>query len=286
MRLLVACPHCKRQFDATGRAIGSRFRCHCGTVVRVRQPHGHSAAVVRCSSCGGPRQDGTAACAYCGADFTLHEQDLDTVCPQCLARVSDRAKFCHYCGVALVPEPLLGEKTSYACPACDGKSRLRNRQVGDVALLECGRCAGFWVVRGVFDRLIERATQNSLGPDWLLPGPQRGSRTPGRGRHGGPLYRQCPLCGKLMGRINYGRRSGVIIDSCRDHGAWFDAEELALVLDWVRSGGLAEARRQAADETARHERLAAIARQGRFRGPFTRELHQFALGAAITELFR
>jgi len=30
MRHLVACPMCKRQYDATGRDPGDRFHCHCG----------------------------------------------------------------------------------------------------------------------------------------------------------------------------------------------------------------------------------------------------------------
>ena len=30
MRLLVQCPHCKRQYNAGRRSVGSRFRCPCG----------------------------------------------------------------------------------------------------------------------------------------------------------------------------------------------------------------------------------------------------------------
>jgi len=93
VRLLVACPKCRRQYDASGWAVGSRFRCHCGDVVKVREPKRHDAAVVRCSSCGAPREERDAACRFCGADFTLHERDLHTVCPGCFARVSDSARF-------------------------------------------------------------------------------------------------------------------------------------------------------------------------------------------------
>lgn len=274
MRLLVACPQCKRQFDATGRQVGSRFRCHCGMVLTVRRPHGHDAAVVRCSSCGAPRQDGSAACTYCGTDFTVHEQDLNTVCPRCLAHISDQAKFCHHCGVALSPEALLGQKTACVCPTCGKASRLDNRQVGDVALLECRRCAGFWVSTKVFEQLIERAAHDSLGADWRLESTQQRTTTHPCIHQAGPVYRQCPFCSKLMNRTNYGRRSGVIVDACKDHGVWFDADELASILDWVRSGGLAEAQRQEADEAARKERLDEIDRHSRQHSPFTRELHE------------
>ncbi|MDH3744461.1 MAG: zf-TFIIB domain-containing protein [Acidobacteriota bacterium] len=55
------------------------------------------------------------------------------------------------------------------------------------------------------------------------------------------MYRPCPVCGKLMNRQNYGRRSGVILDSCSEHGLWFDHGELETILRWVRDGGLARA---------------------------------------------
>lgn len=51
-------------------------------------------------------------------------------------------------------------------------------------------------------------------------------------------YRQCPLCEKLMNRTNFGDRSGVIIDVCKGHGAWFQARELHDVLAFIDSGGL------------------------------------------------
>jgi hypothetical protein len=41
-----------------------------------------------------------------------------------------------------------------------------------------------------------------------------------------------------MPRKNWGQRSGVIVDVCSAHGIWFDADELAGVLRWVRDGGL------------------------------------------------
>ena len=58
-----------------------------------------------------------------------------------------------------------------------------------------------------------------------------------------PLYRPCPECGKLMHRMNFGRRSGIILDSCRPHGLWFDANELDRVVRWIHTGGESEARR-------------------------------------------
>jgi Zn-finger nucleic acid-binding protein len=58
-----------------------------------------------------------------------------------------------------------------------------------------------------------------------------------------------------MNRNNFARSSGVIIDLCKKHGVWFDAEELPRIIEFVRKGGLAHAREkekiQIADERNR-----------------------------------
>ena len=56
-----------------------------------------------------------------------------------------------------------------------------------------------------------------------------------------PRYRPCPECSVFLLRHHYGRRGGIVIDVCRKHGIWFDAEELPRILDWIRRGGLAQA---------------------------------------------
>jgi len=76
------------------------------------------------------------------------------------------------------------------------------------------------------------------------------------------MYRPCPYCKQSMNRQNFGRRSGVIVDRCRDHGLWFDAGELDAVLRWIKKGGEERAQRREAEsarEAARHERVKALA---------------------------
>lgn len=255
MRLLVECPECCRQYDATQRAVGSRFRCHCGNVVTVRQPRGHEASVVRCSSCGAARGGNeTNRCAYCHSSFTLHERDLNTVCPHCLARVSDRARFCHHCGTGLVPELDAGGETDLACPSCRDGHHLVSRQVAreKLAVLECGSCAGFWLGHDAFRLLLERAQREALPPESHAESPRDVARKFGlpagaAAPKAGPepsFYRPCPVCGDLMNRRNYGGASGVIIDQCREDGIWFDADELARILVWIRAGGVERARQK------------------------------------------
>jgi Zn-finger nucleic acid-binding protein len=57
-------------------------------------------------------------------------------------------------------------------------------------------------------------------------------------------YLSCPICRGLMNRVNFGRRSGVIVDVCRAHGTWFDAGELVTALEFVAQGGLADSLRR------------------------------------------
>jgi Zn-finger nucleic acid-binding protein len=252
MRRLVACPHCRRQVDAAGLAAGERFRCSCGALVEVPAAQPHDAAAVRCSACGAPRREGRASCSFCGADFTLHERDLDTLCPGCAARVSDRSRFCHHCGTPILPEGMAGEITDHPCPACGEDRRLRSRRLGageEISVLECNACAGLWVGREAFELLVRRARKASP-PDSEAVRAPASSVAPLLPQKG-PLYRPCPVCGVLMHRINYGRVSGVIIDLCSAHGVWFDAHELDRVLRWLREGG--EARQRFLDRMEERE---------------------------------
>jgi Zn-finger nucleic acid-binding protein len=60
-------------------------------------------------------------------------------------------------------------------------------------------------------------------------------------------FRKCPQCAGLMIRRNLGRgASGIIVDVCGEHGLWFDDDELARVIAWMRTGGLEAAREDVA----------------------------------------
>lgn len=256
MRLLVACQQCRQQYDASKLKIGARFRCNCGAVLTVTEPRGHEASVVRCSSCGAPRDERALACAHCGADFTIHETDLHAVCPQCLARISERAKFCHHCGKAIAATQMSGERTSFPCPACESESRLVNRRLGklDIAAAECQLCAGLWLGEEAFRHLTMQARENPLAEETLSTlGRAAGTTVSRQAEDGRWRYRNCPVCRRMMQRRHYARKSGVIIDICRNHGIWFDADELHRILKWIRRGGIEYARREVAKDDLRWE---------------------------------
>jgi Zn-finger nucleic acid-binding protein len=256
---LVKCSSCGRRFDATGRAPQSKFRCPCSAEVVVPEPKSHDAAVVRCGSCGSPRTNPQASsCEYCGASYTLNERDLGKICPGCFARVSTRGEFCHHCGEPLSAEMAAGETTDIACPVCGSDRQLTGRHIGGHDLLECTGCLGLWIGHESFRKLRDQAKQGNplegLAGNVVQPVGNPGSQR-------GPLYRTCPVCDSMMNRRNFGSGSGVIIDYCKDHGVWFDAEELTNILRWVRDGGLEHERDSGnlwRDEPAKKERKRAM----------------------------
>jgi Zn-finger nucleic acid-binding protein len=281
MRLVVACPSCRRRYDASERRPGSRYRCSCGGVLAVPATAlAHDAAVVRCSACGAPRSGQERSCRYCSSDFTLHERDLDTLCPQCMTRVSGKGRFCHSCATPLLLSQAAAAPSAHPCPACGDGTSLSSRRLGseDAAILECRICAGLWLEKEVFELLAARA-RTGRAPD--LPGPvvpagpaEESDLAPVAARKvpaaepapagtdsaagGARLYRPCGVCGALMNRRNYGRRSGVILDICTEHGVWFDSDELQRLLRWIRDGGEEKAQALLAEQeraAARHDKL-------------------------------
>lgn len=250
MRVLVACTACKRQFDASAREPGSQFHCTCGEVIETPRPRGHDASVVRCSSCGAPCEGDASSCRFCGSELTLHERDLHTVCPGCFARISDRAKFCHHCAIPIAPQGTVGELVTETCPVCSEDRKLVSRTLGGraVTVLECGSCAGLWLGKDVF-RVLEAEARSQATT--LLDARKKPEPPPLPAAQQGPAYRPCVVCGQLMHRQNYGRRSGVILDLCHEHGLWFDAGELDHALRWVRAGWLRHAERS--EDEARKE---------------------------------
>nr|WP_281412593.1 zf-TFIIB domain-containing protein [Geomobilimonas luticola] len=76
----------------------------------------------------------------------------------------------------------------------------------------------------------------------------------------GVSYVKCPVCAKIMNRINFGTKSGVIVDRCKEHGVWLDGGELRHLFEWMKAGGKLldqerqEERKKAEAEREREER--------------------------------
>ncbi len=200
------------------------------------------AQVARCGSCGAPIPPDAVQCPYC------QSQVATLACPKCLGLVPVTARHCPRCGSAV--EVREHGPTGLQCPEC--RDALVKAAVGGIELDQCRRCGGVWLDRGLFERIAadreERGTV--LG---ALPGDQ----AKGAVAAGSVRYRPCPACGKLMNRTNYGRISGVVLDTCKDHGLWFDKDELRRVLEFIQKGGLDKSRERQIQELEDKKRLAA-----------------------------
>jgi Zn-finger nucleic acid-binding protein len=234
--LLIACTSCHRQYDVSGMKRGDRVRCQCGELMLVPEQGPHVARIIHCSSCGGKLQAKATRCEYCGGEITVNERNLGPACPECFARLRAGAGFCSECGVKIEPEALRAIRASARCPRCKGSLLLR--EVSGGHLTECGGCGGIWLDSKQFERILQEKDATSIGGILARSRPETRDDSDEKVR-----YIPCPICGNLMNRKNFASCSGVIIDWCRGHGFWFDGDELEKVIDFIRSGGLAEARR-------------------------------------------
>lgn len=163
------------------------------------------------------------------------------------------AKHCPGCGLALHgaaprPEEASESGSKGACPRCHPRrSELVARELGGLAIDACTSCGGVFVATLGLDRLMKDGDQQAH-VSTALQGASV-APTPAAVKAAEQVkYLPCPVCKNLMGRQNFGRSSGVIIDWCKSHGTWFDASELERVLIFVRAGGLDVARRREIEE--------------------------------------
>jgi Zn-finger nucleic acid-binding protein len=249
LRMLNAC-RCGRQYDVSLRRPGELVRCECGErfAAEFREPK--SPRALRCSGCGANLRAAAVACDYCGAEVTLEERRLASICPQCYARAGVDARFCMECGTRIAPQALAALAQQTACPRCKGE--LRSRTLGTASVAECGACGGLWLSEEHFERVCERADGEEQALRGLLL--HRPAIAPPRESQ--LRYVPCVECGELMNRRNYASSSGVILDVCRDHGVWLDHAELDKILAFVRAGGLDRSRARQIERLADQERRA------------------------------
>jgi Zn-finger nucleic acid-binding protein len=125
--------------------------------------------------------------------------------------------------------------------------------IGGNPLSECPKCAGLWADSESLRQICaDREKQAAvLG-------------IPTTDGNGGAValeqirYLPCPDCGKLMNRVNFSGYSGVIVDVCREHGTWFDRDELRRVVEFIRAGGLDKARAREVANLEEGRRLAHL----------------------------
>lgn len=202
-----------------------------------------TAGRLKCPNCAALVAPDHVRCEYCNAALATQ------ICPSCMRTVFVGFEHCPECGAEVVRAGAAADAT---CPVC--KQQMAELKLGEIAARQCSRCLGLWLEHAAFDRLREDKDERVavLGIPVAAPEHLR--------RRGLPEvhYRPCPGCGKLMNRINFARCSGVIIDSCKQHGIWFDRDELHDILAFVEAGGLERSRGREAERLAQEKREIAM----------------------------
>ena len=149
------------------------------------------------------------------------------VCPHCGAPLPPAAAqekvTCAFCGTTSAAASLeAATHSDLVCPRCEQK--LFFGDADGVAMLGCGICGGIWldnaaaqkVTQHYSDRVVDlaaRAAQNAQ----VKPDVRRSAK--------------CAQCRAEMQRRTFGT---VSVDVCAEHGTWFDAGELSILIAPMR----------------------------------------------------
>ncbi|HQZ96362.1 MAG TPA: zf-TFIIB domain-containing protein [Pyrinomonadaceae bacterium] len=189
---------------------------------------------LNCPNCGAGVQSDRPQCEFC-------KTRLKTVgCPSCFGLMFVGTKFCGHCGAIAAPIEVGLDETSGDCPRC--RRDLEPLQIGETELRGCTKCDGLWLDAVTFeticaDRERQSAVLGFLDERRAISQPQTKVS-----------YVPCPDCGQLMNRSNFAKASGVIVDICKKHGIWFDADELPAIIEFVQKGGMEIARQRERNE--------------------------------------
>jgi Zn-finger nucleic acid-binding protein len=183
---------------------------------------------LNCPNCGAGVASDSTLCEFC-------KTRLKTIgCPKCLGLMFVGSKFCEHCGAIAAPVEVSLDGKQINCPRC--KQKLETLKIDDVGIHGCTGCDGLWVGVGTFETICANTEKQSAIFSFLSK----------RTVHGQPFtkvnYVPCPDCEQLMNRNNFARSSGVIVDICKQHGVWFDSDELPAIIGFIQQGGLEHAR--------------------------------------------
>jgi Zn-finger nucleic acid-binding protein len=239
-----------------------------------------TAGSLSCPSCGAAAAPEAHACAFCRTRLAT------IACPACFGMVFVGSRHCAHCG-ARARAPIALDGTPWKCPR--GHGDLRGVALGGAEIGECRECAGLWLEEATFQALVSDRARASVVPQGGAAAAQHASAVADTVR-----YVPCPDCGKIMNRVNFAKSSGVILDACKGHGVWCDADELRRVVEFVRAGGMDVARRRETEQLVLERRRLEFVRAMDATSPaYQRPAHaappgqagEVALGAGLSLLF-
>ncbi len=194
--------------------------------------------MARCNACYAPLPPHCGVCAYCGSqndvdlkgihEFTVNEPDSSRICPDCE-----------------IPLHSLDLELE-----------------GRFYIERCEKCLGLFFDPGELEALMEKSVSNVFAVNRQKIDALVREQVEVRDQI---VYRKCPVCRQFMHRANFGYRSGIIVDQCRNHGVWLENGELRRLLGWKKAGGQllherVEQRRE--EEQKRQERMDAYRASG------------------------
>jgi Zn-finger nucleic acid-binding protein len=186
--------------------------------------------MAHCSNCSAPLPSNSIICEYCK---TRNDTDL--------------AEIHHY-----TTSPIESART---CPHCDIRLKTIDLQLNGTFLIErCNQCLGLFFDPQELEALLEASVSNVFDINRSKLDNINNSMI---SANSPVVYIKCPVCAKLMNRVNFGTKSGVVIDRCRDHGVWLDAGELRHLFEWMKAGGklLTQERELQLKKEAERERM-------------------------------
>jgi Zn-finger nucleic acid-binding protein len=163
-------------------------------------------------------------------------------CKHCGAPLSANINKCNYCGTrndvdlhAKHPYTLTSLVSDRICPNCDTPLQTIKLTLDEDLFIErCETCFGLFFDRGEIETVLQSSVSHvhdinlehidNINKDRYLK-PEKFQ------------YVKCPECKRFMNRVNFGQRSGVVVDKCIIHGIWLDSGELIHLLEWKKAGG-------------------------------------------------
>ena len=165
--------------------------------------------MANCTNCSAPLPPDSIQCTYCGS---RNDTDLADV---------------HY----YTTHELESERT---CPRCAVNLKTIDLNISGRFLIEsCDQCMGLFFDPNELEALLEATVTNVFSIDRR----QLDSINALKKNDYGVSYIKCPVCSTIMNRVNFGVKSGVIVDRCREHGVWLDGGELRHLFEWMKAGG-------------------------------------------------
>jgi Zn-finger nucleic acid-binding protein len=167
--------------------------------------------MANCTNCGAPLNSKTTICRYCQ---TVNDVDLRR--PVIVAPSEHQEnRSCPRCSCTLLTIDISGSGTFHIerCEQCLG------------IFFDSGELEGFLNTAKVSDTAttdyhrITALVNENFHRDYPVS------------------YIKCPVCQQCMNRVNYGRKSGVIINKCTTHGVWLDSGVLHHIVNWIKAGG-------------------------------------------------